>query len=203
MPITIRHYPTSVRVPNDNMPLLTARRHKLMFPRIIKRINTFLMQVKRLLLVLQINVVNMNQTVQTRRDNVLQVRIVLDLGNPRVVHQYLALFIPLLKNIIGLVFLRFDLILRSYSRIATFLLFCFFVLDGCLLVLELGINLRLESVDNGLSMAYETVGRCLRLDLLARVQWQVSHVDSVDAMVPFAALLEVVHRTITELVTHK
>ena len=80
-----------------------------MLSRVVERINAFLMQVEGFFLVFKVDVVDVDQAVETGGDNVLQVRVVLDFRDPGVVHQDLTLLIALFEYVVGLVLLCFDL----------------------------------------------------------------------------------------------
>ena len=121
------------------------------------------MQVERFLFVHQVNIVDVNETIERRSDDVRQVRVVLNLSDPRVVHQNVSLCIASLVDVV-LLWIGFDYLNRllltlifKYTSIGLLgtssLLF-----DGILTIIPLLFDVVVEPLDDLITMASEDVG---------------------------------------------
>ena len=130
---------------------------------VVERIDSLLMQVERFLLVLQVDIVDVNETIERRTDDVLQVRVVLNFSDPRVVHQNVSLSIASLEDVV-LLWIGFDdlngLLLALIFKHTSVGLLCtsslFF--DGILTIIPLLFDVVVESLDDLVAVASEDVG---------------------------------------------
>ena len=85
------------------MAFLTAAGNEPVPVAVDEAVDTFLVQVERLVvLVLEVrDVVNVNETVQTRTDDVVQVRVELDFGDPTFVNLFLKHIDAVFVRLIG------------------------------------------------------------------------------------------------------
>lgn len=63
VPMKVSDHTTGVWVPNDDVALFATRGNKFMLAAIVETRNAFLMQVESLLLVFEVNIVDVNETV--------------------------------------------------------------------------------------------------------------------------------------------
>ena len=104
---TVGHHFPCVRIPDDYGSLFTTRSNKLVLSRVDEWKYGLLMQIEGLVLILKVNVMQMNQCVSSWRDNRLQIRVVLDLGDLWVVHYNLILSDTKLMLTVTLIFVNF------------------------------------------------------------------------------------------------
>jgi hypothetical protein len=73
-------------IPHDDVTFLTARGDKLVLLAVHKAVDTLLVKVERLVLKLKfVDVVDVNQTVERGTEHIIQIGVVLDLGDPALV----------------------------------------------------------------------------------------------------------------------